>query len=92
MRESEIERELRERVQALGGMCIKVEAIGFRGFFDRLVVLPGGWIRFVELKRPKGGRLSVHQKYLIERFTELGAGATTAVIRNSKDIDRLLSC
>lgn len=89
MLESDVERELRMRVQEIGGICIKTKAIGYRGFFDRVVVLPGGKVWFVELKRPKGGRLSVHQVYLIDRFSQLGA--MTAVVKNSKDIDRLLS-
>jgi hypothetical protein len=42
IRESAIERELCERVAAAGGRAEKVTVIGRRGFFDRLVILPGG--------------------------------------------------
>ena len=46
-REAAVERELVRRVRALGGLCEKVRVAGRRGFFDRLVVLPGRVI-FVE--------------------------------------------
>jgi hypothetical protein len=88
VKESAIERELRVRVEALGGVCEKVRVIGRRGFFDRLVALPGGVVVFVELKRPKRGRLSRHQIWYAERFTALGVAI--AVVRNSADIDALL--
>ena len=89
MLESSVERELRLRVEALGGLCIKVTAIGRRGFFDRVVVLPGGKVWFVELKRPKGGRLSPHQRWHLDEFS--ARGAMVALVRSSDDIDRLLN-
>jgi hypothetical protein len=89
VKESVIEKELRERVQAAGGICTKVRAIGVRGFFDRLIVLPGGRVIFCEVKRPVGGRISPHQMRYHKIFKTLGVEA--CVIRNSADIDRLLS-
>jgi Holliday junction resolvase len=89
MLESAVERELCDRVTTLGGLCIKMQASGRRGFCDRLVVLPGGRIHFVELKRPRGGRLSPHQTAYIKAFSRLGA--TIVVVRSSKDIDSLLN-
>jgi len=53
-REAAIETELIMRVRALGGIAEKTTVIGRRGFFDRVVVLPGGRVVFVECKRPKG--------------------------------------
>ena len=87
--ESAVERELQARVEALGGLCIKVQAIGRRGFFDRVVVLPGGRVWFVELKRPKGGVISPHQKWHMSEFSRLDA--PVALVKSSKDIDWLLS-
>jgi len=87
--ESAVERELQMRVEALGGLCIKTAAIGRRGFFDRVVVLPGGRVWFVELKRPKGGRISPHQKWHMSEFSRLDA--PVALVKSSKDIDWLLS-
>jgi hypothetical protein len=87
--ESAIERELCERVAELGGLCIKMQAVGRRGFFDRVVILPRGRIWFVELKRPKGGRLSSHQIWYMSKFSEMDA--PIAVVKSSKDIDQLLN-
>lgn len=83
-----MERELCTRVDALGGLCVKMAAVGRRGFFDRVVILPRGRIWFVELKRPKGGRLSAHQVWYMSKFSELDA--PIAVVKSSKDIDHLL--
>ena len=88
-RESDVEHELKRRVEAVGGICTKVQVIGSRGFFDRLVILPRGRVFFVELKRPRGGRFSEHQIWYSHEFEALGA--VVVIIRNSADIDRLLA-
>lgn len=87
-RESKLETELVARVRALGGIAEKVTTLGNRGFFDRLVLLPGGRVIFVECKRPKGGRVSAHQILRADRYRALGAEAV--LIKNSVDIDCLL--
>jgi len=86
--ENLIEAELVVRVHAIGGVCEKMQAIGRRGFFDRIVVLPGGRIVFVELKRHSGGRVSPHQRDTHARYRALGV--EVAIVRKSGDIDRLL--
>jgi hypothetical protein len=50
MRECEIERRLVEAVKKVGGMCPKFISPGFDGMPDRIVLLPGGRIAFVEVK------------------------------------------
>jgi len=75
-------------VRALGGRAEKVVVLGSRGFFDRLLVLPGGRVIFAECKRPKGGRLSAHQIERVRIYIALGA--VVAIVENSADIDRLL--
>jgi hypothetical protein len=87
-KEISVENELVRRVEAAGGQCLKVRIEGRRGFFDRLVALPGGKIIFAECKRPVGGRLAFHQIWYADAFTVLGA--KVALIRNSADIDQLL--
>jgi len=88
-RENVIENELVRRVEAAGGMAEKVTVIGRRGFFDRLVVLPGGVVVFCEVKRPRGGVFSMHQIQRHKAYRSLGV--VVAIVRNSADIDRLLS-
>lgn len=89
VKEAAIERELVARVEALGGICIKICFIGVRGCADRLVALPGGALRLVEVKRPRGGRLSAHQRQWALAFE--ARGAAIAIVRNSADIDALLA-
>jgi len=88
VRENVVEAELVRRVRALGGITEKTKVIGRRGFFDRVVVLPGGRVLFCECKRPRGGRLSPHQMQRIAQYRALGAVA--CVIISSADIDELL--
>lgn len=52
MRESEIERYLKKQVEANGGKCWKWVSPGRRGVPDRIVIMPGGVVAFVELKAP----------------------------------------
>jgi hypothetical protein len=88
MLERLVEAELTARVIAAGGLCDKVVALGRRGFFDRLVVLPGGRVVFVETKRPRGGRLSANQKALHDAYRS--RGCEVRVVRNVEDIEALL--
>jgi hypothetical protein len=52
MREKVIEQKLVQAVKAIGGICPKLISPGFDGMPDRLVLLPGGKLSFVEVKRP----------------------------------------
>ena len=61
MLESKVEKHLVEGAANRGGMCIKLDASVYAGIPDRLLVLPGVQPRFVEVKRPKGGRVSARQ-------------------------------
>lgn len=51
--EASIEDELRQAVEAAGGIAIKLPATLYRGIPDRLVLLPGQTVVFVELKKSK---------------------------------------
>ncbi len=52
MREKTIETKLVQAVRAKGGLAPKFTSPGFDGVPDRLVLLPGGKIAFIELKAP----------------------------------------
>lgn len=58
MRESVVEAYLCDQVKSAGGRCVKLSPLGWVGIPDRLVLMHRGVIAFVELKRPRGGRLS----------------------------------
>lgn len=64
MREKPLERKLVEVVKAMGGLCPKCVSPGFDGMPDRLVLLPGGRLAFVEVKamgcKPRPLQVSRH--------------------------------
>jgi hypothetical protein len=55
---------LKPAVEKLGGMCRKLQTPGYTGIPDRMVLMPGGYIYFVELKgvekQPRPRQLIVH--------------------------------
>ena len=75
--EKDIEKKLRRMVERHGGQCLKWVCPGWSGVPDRIVVMPGGCIYFVETKRPKDGELSELQKWWIDRLRGLGFYAGT---------------
>lgn len=50
MREKQIERKLVNEVKAAGGIAPKFVSPGYDGMPDRLLLLPGGRMAFVEVK------------------------------------------
>lgn len=52
MREKAIEQKLTLMVKKQGGICPKFVSPGFDGMPDRIVLLPGGCMAFVEVKAP----------------------------------------
>lgn len=88
--EKDIERRLRQKVEHLGGFCLKWVCPGWSGVPDRIVLLPGGRIHFVELKRPKGGRLSKLQEKWREWLGLRGFDVWT--IWNEDDLETFLCC
>ena len=68
MRESNIESKLVKAVKSMGGLAPKFVSPGLDGVPDRLVLLPGGIIAFIELKAPgkKLRPLQVRRKRQLE--------------------------
>lgn len=52
MREKEVEQKLVKAVRARGGICPKWVSPGYDGVPDRIVLLPGMHMGFVEVKVP----------------------------------------
>ena len=52
MREKAVEQKLVAAVKKMGGICPKWVSPGFDGMPDRIVLLPGAKIGFVEVKAP----------------------------------------
>ena len=70
--EKDIEKKLRQKVEKHGGQCLKWVCPGWSGVPDRIVLLPGGRVVFVETKRPKGGTVSELQMWWTKRLVDLG--------------------
>lgn len=87
MRESELEKKFRERVRQAGGKAYKFVSPGNDGVPDRLVILPGGRIGFVELKRP-GEKPRKQQKLRMAEFESMGC--YTAVVDNIESIEGVI--
>ena len=83
--EKDIEQKLRTMVERYGGHCLKWVCPGWSGVPDRIVLLPGGRVVFVETKRPKGGKLSELQKWWAHRLIDLGFSYET--VWNDGDLE-----
>ena len=87
MLEKDLEKKFKEKIKYLGGRAYKFISPGNAGVPDRLVVLPGNHIAFVELKRP-GEKPRPLQKAQM-RFL-LKMGATVRTIDSEEKIDWFL--
>lgn len=87
MLEKTVERRLVQAVKAAGGVAYKFVSPGNAGVPDRLVVLPGGRVHFVELKTDSG-RLSPIQCRQLDRLRAMGADI--AVLYGKDDVDAWL--
>ena len=76
MLESRIEELLVRKIKRAGGWALKLVSPGNAGVPDRLVLLPGGRVIFVELKT-ETGRLSPLQVDAHRRLRELGMDVVT---------------
>ena len=85
--ERTIEQKLAARVKAMGGIAPKFTSPGFDGMPDRLVLLPGGRMGFVELKTPgkKPRALQLARHRLLRRL-----GFKVYVIDKIDQIDSVL--
>ena len=62
MLESDLEQEVVEWARSQGGRAVKLKAENERGWPDRTIFLPCGFIAFVELKRAKGSTKKYEQQ------------------------------
>ncbi len=70
-KEREIEKYFVWSVESIGGKTYKFKSTTQRGVSDRIACLPNGHTWFVELKRPRGGRLSPMQEIFAEDVVAL---------------------
>jgi hypothetical protein len=85
MRESEVENYLVWKIETSGGKTFKFKSPSQRGVADRVVCMPNGETWFIELKRPKGGRLAPLQAIFRDEVVKLQQ--RYALLTNKKEID-----
>lgn len=86
--EKAIEKYLTERVRQAGGLCLKYANMNEAGYPDRLVLLPGNWTAWVELKS-KGRKPARLQELRMEALRHLGQRVT--VIDSREGVDGLIN-
>jgi hypothetical protein len=85
-RESKIEEWLNSQIKKLGCKSYKFVSPGNPGVPDRIYLLPGGKVYFVELKRIIG-KLSGVQMWQREQFLQMGATFKTVYgMEQAKDL------
>lgn len=82
MLESDIERWLVSELKKLGCIVDKFVSPGNPGVPDRIIIVPGGRVIFVELKSDTGSLRKI-QKYQHKRYTV--AGADVRVIKGKAE-------
>jgi len=85
VREKDVDQYLVKRVHELGGLCSKWE--GVLGAPDRIVMLPGHDVVFVEVKSATG-KVRASQLAFHEKMRK--AGGKVYVLRSKEDVDSWL--
>ena len=77
-RERDIESSLRRQVEKMGGKFMKFTSPGNDGVPDRIAILPGGRVWFVELKR-EGEKPTAVQKWQLEQLRKMGCNVALII-------------
>ncbi|PWY11264.1 VRR-NUC domain-containing protein [Citrobacter koseri] len=87
VRESIIEKHLVDEVKKIGGIAYKFVSPGRRSVPDRIVMLPGGRLVFVECKapgeQPRADQLREHKRLRTLDFT--------VVVLDSKNLEEIIT-
>lgn len=87
--EKQVENRLTAGVEKLGGMALKFPPLFFAGFPDRIILMPGGIVIFVELKKPgKSPRALQHKVH--DKLRRLGFRVD--VLADYEQVDTFLLC
>ena len=88
MREKCVEQKLVYAIKTAGGIAPKFTSPGFDGMPDRIILMPGGRMAFVEVKAPgqKPRALQTARHELLRRL-----GFRVYVLDNVEDIKTILS-
>lgn len=87
MQEAKIENYLKKQAESIGGKAYKFVSPGVSGVPDRIVLLPGGRIFFIELKAPDK-KLKKLQEYRAKELRTLGFDVRT--IDSKEKVDKFI--
>lgn len=87
--EKQVEDRLKVGVEKLGGIALKFPPLFYAGFPDRIILIPGGVVVFVELKKPGKSPRALQDK-VHARLRRLGFRVD--VIENYEQVDTFLIC
>lgn len=87
--ERDVEQYLRGQVERLGGRCLKFIPDMENGMPDRIVMLPGGVLIWVELKKGIGEDARRLQKMQHRKLRKLGQ--QVCVIHTKAQVDELIA-
>lgn len=86
-RESDIERYFVRRVKSQGGRTLKFSSPSSAAVPDRILLLPGGRVLFIEFKAP-GQKPRPLQQVVFRQFAGLGSPVT--ILDSREAVDRYL--
>lgn len=78
---------MREEIEKVGGLALKFVSPGRAGVPDRIILMPKGKVKFVELKS-KEGKESKLQSYMFKKFEKLGF--QVKIINSESEIEEIL--
>lgn len=87
MNEKTLERKLTKSVKSMGGISLKFHSTYNTGYPDRIIIMPGGVIYWVELKST-GKKPTPKQQLIHEQMRSLNA--LVYVIDNTEQLDTFL--
>ena len=87
--EGKIQRYTQKSFKAIGGLVRKVSYEGRIECADLLVVLPGGIVLFIEVKRSSSTAADAHQVREHDRLKR--RGANVFVVGSVADVDRVVA-
>lgn len=88
MEEQKIEMYLKKKIKLIDGKAFKFASPGMSGVPDRIVIIPGGHIYFIELKAPKK-KLRKIQEIRVKQLKNLGCNVL--VIDSKEKVDEFVS-
>lgn len=89
MREQDLEKNLTKAVHARGGLAWKLTSPGTTGVPDRIIILPGGHVAFIELKKPGTGKLTKIQAHRQAQLKQLDVSAF--IVNHPDQIETVLN-